>query len=180
MNLKSLAKPPEGMKCCGKCNNEYPKTADWFDKDSSKSDGFKNWCKKCREEQRKMARLENAADVLETLNKSLIASITTQSPGGTNIPHQAEMYQVLMSMMGGVQGWAMHWLAQYTAAPPGSQTRERMLGQMQKMAAAVSDSNKVQMPADLMSDEDLDAEIKKREERMRVIPATFTDAKEAG
>ena len=168
------------MKCCGKCGYELPKNSDNFDKDSSKSDGFKNWCKKCREEKRKMARLDNAAAVLETLDKSMIAAITTQKPGGTNIPHQAEMYQVLMSMMGGVQGWAMHWLAQYTASAPGSQTRERMLGQMQKMAAAVSDSNKVQMPADLMSDEDLDAEIKKREERMRVVPAIFTDAKEAG
>jgi hypothetical protein len=166
------------MKCCGKCGLELPQNGDHFDRDQSKPDGFKNWCKKCRAEKRKAAELSRAASVLETLNKTMIAAIIESRPGGTNIPHQAEMYQILMSMLGGVQGWGMHWMAQYVAAAPGSQTRERMLGQMQKMAAAVSDSNKVSMPAELMSDADLDLELKKREDRMQIVSGNFTDVGE--
>ena len=175
---------PAGLKCCTRCNHEYPATDEHYDVDNSKPDGFKTHCKKCRNDRLKDMRLERAAGVLETLDKSMMEALTQARPGGSNVPHQAEMYQVLMSMMGGVQGWGMHWMAQYLASAPGSQTRERMLGQMQKMAAAVSDSNKVAMPAEMMSDEDLDIELRKREDRMRVIHAEFTDpennAREAG
>jgi hypothetical protein len=171
--------PPAGMKWCGRCLKELPQNDDWFDRDATKADGFKNWCKQCRQERNELAKLTEAAEIVKTLDKAMIATLTDSQPGGTTVPHQAEMYQVLMSMMGGVQGWGMHWMAQYISAPAGGQSRERMMGQIQKMAAAVSDSNKVSMPAELMSDEDLEIELKKREERMRVIPTTFTDSSNA-
>jgi hypothetical protein len=177
---KEVRKMPEGMRLCqGPCGMELPANTDHFDSDSSNESRLRKVCKKCRKEKREAIRLQRAADYLYTLDKTLVNNILKAKPGGQTLPHQAELYQILMTMMGGVQGWGMHWMAQYTASPPGSQTRERMLGQIQKLAAAVSDSNKVQMPAELMSDEDLTTELLKRDERMRVVPINIENAKES-
>lgn len=178
---KAIRVRPEGVKLCeGPCHRELPANKDHFDRDASKNYALRAWCKQCRKERREALKLKQSAEYLDTLDKTLIQNIVNARPGGSTLPHQAELYQILMTMMGGVQGWGMHWMAQFTAAPPGSQTRERMLGQMQKLAMANSDSNKVQMPAELMSDEDLESEIKKRDERMRVIPVEIRDVKYAG
>lgn len=167
--------PASGMKVCGHCQKEFPKNKDWFDRDSCKEDGFKNWCKKCRQERRNKQQLVEAASLMQKLDLSVVSNLSNSRPGGTDVPHAAEIYQNVMALFGGVQGFAMHWMGTFISAKPGSQTRERMLTGMQKLSQAVSDSNKVSMPSDLMSDEDLDKVMKEREARMRIVPAHVED-----
>lgn len=176
MNLpKRITNTPPGMKMCGKCRKELPKNRDFFDRDNSKEDGFKSWCKQCRKERHELAQAKHAAELMKQLDMAVVLNLAQAKPGGTCVPHATEIYQSVMAIMGGVQGFAMHWAGTYTAAQPGSQTRERMLGGMLKLSQAVSDSNKVQMPAEMLTDEDLNEEVKRREERMKVIPAEFTE-----
>lgn len=163
------------MKFCGKCQKELPKNRDFFDRDEGKEDGFKNWCKTCRKERRDLAKAKEASELIETLSKSVLANLADAKPGGTTIPHVAEIYQNVMALLGGVQGYSMLLAANLIAAPPGGQVRQRTLSDIAKMGMAVSDSNKVSMPSELMSDEDLEAELKRREERMKILPGTFTE-----
>ena len=169
-------RPDVGEKRCGKCQKDFPRTTDFFDKDSSKHGGFRNWCKKCRKEKQEFMQAHAAAELLKKLDLTVISNLADSKPGGSNIPHAAEIYQNVMALMGGAQGFAMHWAGTFIASQPGSQTRERMLAGMQKLSQAVSDSNKVQMPSELMSDADLQAEIERREQQMKVVDATVTDA----
>jgi hypothetical protein len=164
-----------GMKFCGKCQKELPKNRDFFDQDKEKEDGFKNWCKTCRKERRDLAKAKEAAEMMKTLDLSVLANLADAKPGGTTIPHVAEVYQNVMALMGGVQGYAMHLVANFIAAPPGGQIRQRIIADIGKMGMAVSDSNKVSMPSELMTDDDLETELKRREERMKILPGTFTD-----
>jgi len=171
------------MKICGHCQKEFPRNSDWFDRDGTKEDGFKNWCKQCRAEKRQQKELAEAADTIKKMDLAVLGNLAQAKPGGTTIPHAAEIYQNVMALMGGVQGYAMRLVGELLAAPPGGQIRQRYMTQIDKMAVAVSDSNKVSMPAEMMSDEDLETELAKREARMKIVPGTFTDvtdAKEAG
>jgi hypothetical protein len=171
-SLRTLTKrTPEGMKVCGHCCLEKPANDDHFDVDQSKPDGFRNWCKECRKKKQDMKRLKNAADVIETLDKELLRNLTKSKNGGSNVPHIAQLCEAIVHILGGHQGVAQHWASNMIAAKPGSQTRERMLTGLIKQLAVLSDSNKVSMPAELMSDEDLEAEIARRE-RPTVLNST--------
>jgi hypothetical protein len=171
-SLRTLTKrTPEGMKVCGHCCLEKPANDDHFDVDQSKPDGFRNWCKECRKKRADLKRLKNAADVIETLDKELLRNLTKSKNGGSNVPHIAQLCEAIVHILGGHQGVAQHWASNMIAAKPGSQTRERMLTGLIKQLAVLSDSNKVSMPAELMSDEDLEAEIARRE-RPTVLNST--------
>jgi thiol-disulfide isomerase/thioredoxin len=176
---RQIARTPTGLKVCGKCQKELPKSTDFFDRDQGKEDGFKNWCKACRSERRTLAEAQKAAEIMKTLDMSVVANLAEAKPGGSTVPHAAEIYQCAMALMGGVQGFAMHYVGNLMAAKPGSQTRERMLTGLVKLGTAVSDSNKVQMPTELMSDDEFEKEFQRREERLRVIPVEPTNAREA-
>lgn len=169
-SLKQLARrTPEGMKVCGQCCEQKPANEDHFDKDGSKNDGFRNWCKECRKNKQEMKRLKNAANVIEAMDAELLKGITQSKNGGSNVPHIAQVAEAWIQILGGHQGVAQHLASTYLAAKPGSQTRERLLGQLLKMIAGLSDSNKVSMPAELMSDEDIDRELARRAERAQVF-----------
>ncbi len=155
------------MKVCGKCQKELPATADHFDRDREKPDGLKGWCKQCRKERAELDTLKEQAAMIETLDKAVLANLMEAKPGGSMTPHQLEFYQCLTAMFGGAQGAAMHWMGTFIASKPGSQTRERLLGQYSRLMEACSESSKVSPPPDLMSDEELAASIARDEERMR-------------
>lgn len=168
MARKRYDVPAEGMRFCqGACRRELPASEDFFDRDASKPGGFKLACKKCRKERRELEKLRQASDVLAVLDRSVLANISETRPGGSVTPHQLEFYQILTGLFGGAQGAAMNWMANYIAAPAGSQTRERMLGQYTRLMEACSSDSKVSPPAEMMSDDELNAAIKRDEERMR-------------
>lgn len=169
-SLRTLTKrTPEGMKVCGHCCEELPANDDFFDKDGSKEDGLRNWCKKCRKNKQEMKRLKNAANVIDAIDKELLKGLTQSKNGGSNVPHLAQLCEAIVQILGGHQGVAQHWASTLLAAKPGSQTRERMLSGLVKMVGALSDSNKVSMPAELMSDDDLNNAIAEREARLHVV-----------
>lgn len=183
---KRITKTPDGMKVCGKCQRELPKNNDFFDHASDREDGFRNHCKQCRRERRAVQQVKDTAELLNTLDLAVVRNLAESRPGGSIVPHAAEIYQSVMALMGGVQGFAMHWAGQYIAAKPGSQTRERMLAGMLKLSQALSDANKVTMPAEMLSEQELSAAIAqdelriRQEERSRIVQGQFTDVSEAG
>lgn len=182
MDFKRLKPPPystpAGLKECGKCRKELPANTDFFDKDKSKTDGLKGWCKQCRQAKKDLERNQHAAQMLETLDKTVMANLAKAKPGGSAMPHATEIYQCLMGMVGGPQGFAMHWAATFIASKPGSMTRERMLSALQKLAVAVSEDGKVNKPTELLSTEELQAELDRREKEMvsrTVIPISVSE-----
>lgn len=152
---------------CGRCGKVFPKTLEYFETDKSKRDGLRGWCKTCRKERREVRNAAKAVDLVQSLDKAVIENLAHARPGGNITPHQLEFYQCLTTLFGGVQGVAMQFVSTYIAANPGSQTRERLLGQYCKLMAACSNDQKVSPPAELMSDEELSAAIERDEERMK-------------
>lgn len=158
----------EGMKFCGRCQREFPANGDFFDADQTKPDGLKGWCKPCRKERRELKKAKQAAELLETLDKAMLANVAASRPGGAAMPHAAELYQDVMAMFGGSRGYAMHLGATFIAAAPGSQTRQRILADVMKLGQNVSDDKKIDMPTELLSDEDLEKRLAENEKRLTI------------
>ena len=172
MNLGDLS-PQE--KLCRRCDTF--KNLSSFDRDADKPDGYKEACKTCRAEANQAQRLREATEVLKSLEKSVISNLANSKPGGPDVPHVAEIYESAINLLGGVHGLTQQLVATYLAAPPGSQTRERILGQLIKIGMVISDSKKVEMPVELMSDQDLEREIKERKKTM-IIDCQIVESKE--
>lgn len=178
MDRAEKGRDPDIKKCRGPCQLERPRAE--FDDDNGKADGKKGWCKECRKE-RALAKKENQfREVLENMDLSLLESLANARPGGTNLPHHFQVLESITALFGGVQGFAMYWNATFLAAPPGSQTRERMLTKMLGAYQAASDDGKVSKPRELMSKEELEASVQERLKRLRVAPDTIDgEAREA-
>lgn len=170
--------PPGLFVCEGRCGRELPQSADFFDRDSGRQSGFKGVCKECRAADRQMAKLDEMSDKLGKLDDLLSTTLEHADVGGTNVPHIAQIYEEAMGLFGGVKGFALHLLGTYIAAKPGGQTRERILSNLMKIGQAISDEGKLSMPVELMSDDDLNAELAKEGIRLKVRSGDVIDVEE--
>lgn len=163
-----------GVKQCGHCQERLPLDDEHFDRDSSRPDGYRSWCKKCRSE-RKQAEVEhNTKDALqqlmERMDANVLATLSGAPTGGTNLPHQVQSLEQIVSLLGGVRGFAMQFVACLQAAPPGSAVRASMLKKVMEAIQLCSDDAKVSKPRELMSDEELAASVEQRIKRLRIAP----------
>lgn len=157
----------QDTKICVNCQQELPATGDFYDQDESQTDGLKTWCKACRKKNNELTRVNKFAALLETLDDAMAESLMKVKPGGTVTPHQLEFFQLLTTLMGGVNGVAQHWASQYVQSKPGGQIRERMLRNWQRLMENCSEGGKVTPPPELMSDRELMEAIARDEERMK-------------
>lgn len=157
---------PQLKFCGGPCQKQKPIEA--FARQSDKPDGRKPWCKQCLKE-RKLAQKKKQLDyALEHIDERALATLSQAKPGGTNLPHQVQALESIMSLIGGVQGFALLFAANMAATNPGSETRSRILNKVLSAIQLCSDDAKVAKPRHLMSDEELDAAINERMNRLRI------------
>lgn len=167
-----------GLKQCrGPCHKVL--AFEEFDRDESKPDKYKAWCKECRKARREAKTKSSLDETLAKIDDNLLAALRDSQPGGTNIPHQVQALEEIMSLLGGASGFAMYYTGTMLAAPPGSQTRERMLNKLLALVQSCSDDGKVSKPRELMTDEELEASIKQRAQRLGLGIIEPTDVRES-
>lgn len=166
---ETFGREPPGMTACeGRCGRELPQSEDFFDKDSSRASGFRSICKECRAADRQMAKLDEQSKTIAKLDRYLEDAMEDACPGGTNLPHIAEIYQETVSLFGGVRGVALHLVGNFMAAKPGGQVRQRILDSLLRLSESISGEGKLAPPVELMSDEDLDRELEQHKLPFRV------------
>lgn len=161
-----------GMKQCGgPCLQLLG--LDEFDADNSKPDGKKTWCKHCRAEQEEKKKdiqtRESLTKLFDKMDASVLLSMGDEYGGGTNIPHQVQGLEVVIELMGGIRGFAMQYVAHMLATPPGSAMRQKALDKIWQLIMQCSDEGKVSKPRELMSDEELEADLNKRALKLHTI-----------
>lgn len=162
--------PPrdEGTKMCSTCGGIWPETPEYFDRDNKSDSGFRATCKVCRAEASKKKANEKVLERVDNLEKGTLQLLAQLQAGGSDVPHQAELFQRLMECFGGVGGFAQHWMAHYLMTKAGSSVRSKMLEMMVRMAAKVSEQQMADI--NLMADEDLQREIERRAKRLLLEP----------
>lgn len=165
-----------GNKVCPKCGDTLPLAE--FDVDRSKPDGHKSWCKTCRatseleKNNQKIVRNQDAMqELFARIDGEALLSLSIAVSGGTNVPHQIQALEEIIALFGGVKGFALHFVATYQAAAPGSATRERMLLKLLTAIQVASEGGGVSKPRELMSDEELEAAA--REHALRIAKDTL-------
>lgn len=160
--------------CSGPCMLDLPLTEEHWDRDSSRADGFRHVCKKCRALARQLKKGRSIEDAIKRLDRTAKRALQMAENGGNDVPHMAETLEHIVRLLGGVQGLARHYVANMLASAPGSQTRERMLSQILKLNVMVTQEGATTLPSE-MTNEDLERELERREIKLRVINAKVTD-----
>lgn len=148
--------PTNHRVCQGPCQRMLP--VDDFDKDRSKPDGYKSYCKTCRAAKRQAKQLDEMQSEIEKAVQKMDAEAILKirrAAGGTNLPHQVEALEAIMSLVGGVGGFAAFYVSCMLAAPAGSPIRSKMLDKLLNMIQLCSDDARVEMPDHLKSTEEL-------------------------
>jgi hypothetical protein len=155
--------------CSGPCQGCKPE--DEFDRDDSKPDGLRTWCRQCRKERRDAVEDEAEGDAIRkmilSMDHTVLARLSeVNSDGGTNLPHQVQALECILQRLGGVEGFATYYVAQLIGSPVGGGIREKMLSKIWSAIQSCSDDGKVEKPRDAMSDEELLAITSARMKRM--------------
>lgn len=156
---------PENTQACVRCGHARPLTEDWYDRDEEKATGFKATCKGCRKEQRQMNRQHKLRNIAKKQQMTVTKALQGMDDGGSNCPHSAELMEKVVTLLGGVNGFAKILVAEVFAAPPGSQMRQRALTSLLKLNIDVTASGATKVPKHLMSDEDIEAEMNRLMDR---------------
>lgn len=163
--------PPD--KNCSVCLDKLPLDAVHFDRDRHSADGFRDECKSCRATKRKRQDDSEIDDRLKALDRASMKMLTNISHGDySKLPHIGEVFECLMRVFGGPQGYAQHFLGTYLTANPGSQQRVKLLSIISMMANQVTQSGAAKVPKEYLTDDDLNREIK---ERILSISGTVED-----
>lgn len=166
--------PP--TKCCTICQDTLPLDAIHFTRDRASADGFRDECRTCRSEQRKQERKGDIDERLQALDKAALNMIQmVANHDFSRVPHVAEVFECLMRVFGGPQGFAEHYMGTYLSAKPGSQQRIKLLSTVTMLANQATQSGAVQVPKEYLSDEDLERELQKRLIRLHAPPADAKD-----
>lgn len=162
---------PKLKKCKGPCAIivEFERAAEFFDADKNLKSGFKSICKACRAEQRVMRESSDALRRLDHIDDAVLNRLANARMGGPNVPHSADLLERVYSLIGGVNGMAALLMKTYITAKPGSPTQQKILGQIITLTQKVTDSGHAKKPIDLLTDDEVDAEIE-RLLRMKRLP----------
>lgn len=147
-------------KACIECGVTYPATVTYFHKSK---DGFHARCRKCRNKKERGARKKKRNKKLEEIEKGAVdLFVTAARIGGANIPHSSELLEVLMEYFGGVRGYANAFMKQFYDSPVGGAFRTKMLDSVMRLVQTNTAMGGAKKPFDLMTDEELEAEIRRQ------------------
>jgi len=145
---------------CASCGQKYPLTAEYWHKFR---DGFHTKCRNCRNSIAKKKRKSTADSRLRQIEKGAVRTFLAAARlGGSNVPHSAELMEVLYSYFGGTAGFANIWLKQYFDAPPGGAFRTKMLETIMRLTTNNTAMGGAKKPLTLWSEDELEQELNKR------------------
>jgi hypothetical protein len=155
MTDEQLVETRNNSRRCDTCGELYPLHKDYY-APTGNGDTFGYVCMKCRkrkEAEEEIQKIEeDAMDRLRSLPLS----------GGNNIPHTAELLEGAMVAFGGTAGFSNLLLKQYLDAKPGSRIRSGILEMVTRLASKNTEVGGAKKPTELMSEEELEAEIELR------------------
>ena len=160
-------------KVCHQCGGTFP--AEQFGR--TETGGLTKWCNGCRQERQAGRAIKRQEKTLDDIEKAALQVFTRgAATGGENVPHVSELLERTIQLFGGSNGFASAIVKQFFDAAPGSATRTKLLETITKLTVNVSEQGASKKPLELWTDEELEAELDQRLEKIassfRVIEAT--------
>ena len=166
------SEPRRACLTCGKTHALVPRF--WH----KAKDGFHAHCKKCRNSGLKKKRSAKRNEKLDEIEKGAVDFFLASARlGGANIPHSAELLEVLMRYFGGAGGgrprarsrapvgaggFANAYMKQFFDAPSGGAFRTKMLDTVVRLVQANTAMGGAQKPLEFWTEEELQAELRNK------------------
>ena len=151
------SEPRRACLTCGKTHALVPRF--WH----KAKDGFHAHCKKCRNSGLKKKRAAKRNEKLDEIEKGAVDFFLASARlGGANIPHSAELLEVLMRYFGGAGGFANAYMKQFFDAPSGGAFRTKMLDTVVRLVQANTAMGGAQKPLEFWTEEELQAELRNK------------------
>lgn len=147
------------MKTCIACKQNLPETSYHRAKDGR----LHTKCKTCRstyERKRRKRKKDTRLDAIEQDAVDVFCKAARM--GGSNIPHSAEMIEVLLEYFGGVRGFGNVFMKQYYDSPPGGAHRTRMLETLVRLVSTNTALGGAKKPLSMWSEDELEDELRQR------------------
>jgi len=165
---------------CSKCGRSLPLTEQHWYRDNRRQNGFKRICKSCFNGQQEALRDRSLEDRIACLDAKMIARlermVAIEQPG---IPHLAKFFETAVRACGGVDGLVQHMMAGMLMSKAGGETRRKYVQMIWEASQKLSEMGLAKVPVDLLSDEDLEAEIQKRLAALRASEGADAEGDEA-
>lgn len=146
------------LKQCVDCGRNWPATTAHFHKSK---DGFHSRCRTCRNKKAKNDRNRDANAKLEAMEKRAVRAFARAADtGGANIPHSSELLETIMGYFGGANGFASTLVKQYYDSPVGGAFRTKILDSILKLTTTNTALGGSKKPLDLMTEEELEADLR--------------------
>ena len=160
-------------KVCEKCGGTFP--VEQFGR--TEAGNPTRWCSPCRQERQADRAIKRQEKTLDDIEKAALQVFTRgAATGGENVPHVSELLERTIQLFGGSSGFASAIVKQFFDAAPGSATRTKLLETITKLTVNVSEQGASKKPLELWTDEELEAELDQRLEKIassfRVVEAT--------
>lgn len=152
----SMPNQPPEWKLCRLCNTQ--KLVEDFHADPNSADGRRSECAQCRAEDREREKdRKNSLIVQEIVQQLGVKSLEQllEAPGGTDLPHAKELYQIIFRAAGGSTAYIRTLWSDFLAAKPGSRERLKFHEMILRYAMKLSDDGHIRKDVREMSTEDL-------------------------
>jgi hypothetical protein len=166
-----LEPPVEKMFCNG-CKQTFSWTPEFFNRDSTKRGGLNRKCKTCSSARGKLP--EHAVKVLARLDEQAIQALDALLDAGVrghdgSVSHVADLWESLLSIVGGPTGFAQLWMGNYIAAKPGGQIRAKHIELAFRLAIKSTESGAASRPLSDLTDDELNDRKSKKEDVIRHV-----------
>lgn len=152
---------------CTHCGRAFAKTTEHFV--VRNRDGKQEWeyvCRDCRKlrskknKKKAASRREAGLKKIEDAGVDIFADSVIR--GGANIPHSAEVLEMVMQYFGGVGGFSGLLVKQYFDSPPGGSARNRLIETIVRLVSKNVDQGGSKKPLSLWSETELEGELDAR------------------
>lgn len=152
-------KPKQVMgKQCSSCGEVRPAEKQYFRADKTKHDGFRTVCKSCEREVQQMRENIAYASAAESLDDKAKKTLEQFIANAADIAPAtlASVAEQCLEIFGGATGMASRLFAEMLSAPPGSQTRLRVLQLVLNTVQKAEEKGAINQSSELLTDEELD------------------------
>lgn len=147
------------MKVCASCKAELPDTSFHRAQDGR----ILSKCKTCKanyERKRRKRKKDTRLDAIE--QDAVDVFCRAARMGGSNIPHSAELIEVLLEYFGGVRGFGNVFMKQFYDSPPGGAHRTKMLETLVRLVSTNTALGGAKKPLSMWSEDELEDELRQR------------------
>ena len=150
------------QQCRGPCGRILPLDGAFFHRDKKSETGFTTQCKECVKQSRESEAGKQVIAMVGAMEKRLVDTVQNSPKIFERLASDVVLCEEIMNVFGGARGFSNLLMYQFVTSKPGSMNRTKILQMVLAFHQKVMASGKANKDTSLLTDEELDQELKSR------------------